>query len=151
MSAGWFWEPGTKDGTSFLGAKAAIWAAEKTASQIELCRYIRSPLPPHPTWWSPYGSAITWQMDILPPSKLWRPSRYWRHGQNSQSRRWRPRAVWADDETTFNQSPTWGIAQELELYLSCEQLKTWDYHHKKDECVHLLKFKLPVKPTFYAI
>ena len=37
-SAGRDWEQGTRDGNSFLGARAAVWAAEKTASRMELCR-----------------------------------------------------------------------------------------------------------------
>ena len=47
MSAGRLRVPGIKDGTSFLGAKAADWAAENTASRIESCRRILSPLPSH--------------------------------------------------------------------------------------------------------
>ena len=39
----------TGDGTSFLGAKAADWAAEKMMSLRELCRWMRSPLPLQPT------------------------------------------------------------------------------------------------------
>ena len=56
-SAGRLRELGIKDDTSLRGARAADWAAEKIASRRELCRAILSPLPPHPTWWSPYGSA----------------------------------------------------------------------------------------------
>ena len=39
---------GVKEGISFFGARAADWAAEKSASQRELCRQILSPLPHTP-------------------------------------------------------------------------------------------------------
>ena len=55
MSAGQLRVPGIKDGTSFLGAKAADWVVENTASWIELCRRILSPLPPQAT----YANAST--------------------------------------------------------------------------------------------
>ena len=41
--------PGIRVGTSFRAASAADWAAEKRASRIASCWWIRSPLPPHPT------------------------------------------------------------------------------------------------------
>ena len=49
MSAGRDLMPGIRVGTSFRGASAADWAGEKRASRIALCRWIWSPLPPHPT------------------------------------------------------------------------------------------------------
>ena len=52
-SAGRACEPGTRPGASLVGARAADWAAEKMTSLVALWRAIRSPLPPHPTWWSP--------------------------------------------------------------------------------------------------
>ena len=60
MSAGLDCELGTRLGVSFDGARAADWAAQKTTSRMELWREMRSPLPPHPTWWSPNGSAVPW-------------------------------------------------------------------------------------------
>ena len=63
MSAGRLLDPGA----SFLGAKAADCTAEKSVSRIESCRWILSPFPPQPTWWSPYVSAVTWQTGQLTP------------------------------------------------------------------------------------
>ena len=45
MSAGRDLVPGIRVGTSFRGASAADWAAEKRASRMLSCRWIRSPLP----------------------------------------------------------------------------------------------------------
>ena len=53
MSAGLEWESGNTLGASLVGAKAADRAAWKRTSWMALCRAILSPLPPHPTWWSP--------------------------------------------------------------------------------------------------
>ena len=50
MSAGRVLKPGTKLGDSFVGARAADWAALNSTSRIALWRAIRSPLPPQPTW-----------------------------------------------------------------------------------------------------
>ena len=58
MSAGREREPGTRLGVSFEGARAADFAAVKTTSLMELCREMRSPLPPQHTWWSPKMSAV---------------------------------------------------------------------------------------------
>ena len=50
------------------------------------------------------------KQDISPPSvKIGRPSQYFRHGRNSLSRRCKPRA---EEGTTLNQSPAWGMAVE---------------------------------------
>jgi len=40
MSVGRDWEPGMRDGNSFLGTTAAVWAAEKSASRMELFKWI---------------------------------------------------------------------------------------------------------------
>ena len=76
MSAGRLLEPGTREGASFRGHRAAVWAAEEMTSLMALCRKMRSPLPPHPTSWSPKGSAGLLQTeqgdsseDILKPSQ----------------------------------------------------------------------------------
>ena len=61
MSAGRDWRLGIRWGDSLWGARAADWAAVKIASRIELWRWILSPLPPQPTWWSPKLSAGEWQ------------------------------------------------------------------------------------------
>ena len=62
--------PGTREGTSLRGAKAADWAAEKTACPMELCLRILSRFPPQPAWWSPKGLATAWQRGYLRPSKI---------------------------------------------------------------------------------
>ncbi len=51
-------ELGVTPGASLVGARAADWAAEKITSRMALWRVIRSPFPPHPTWWSLKGSAM---------------------------------------------------------------------------------------------
>ena len=45
-------------GVSLEGANVADWAAEKTTSLMALWLDMRSPLPPHPTWWSLKESAM---------------------------------------------------------------------------------------------
>ena len=50
MSAGREFDPGTRLGASFVGARAAAWAVLKSTSRIALWRAIRSLLPPQPTW-----------------------------------------------------------------------------------------------------
>ena len=57
-SAGLEWESGTTLGASLVGAKALDWAARNRTSRMALWRVILPPLPPHPTWWSPKGSAV---------------------------------------------------------------------------------------------
>ena len=100
-----------REGTSFRGARAAAGAAEKRTSRIASCLWILSPFPPHPTWWSLKASLAPWQIGHrAPSSNILRPSQYWTQSRNSQSWRWRPRAL---EGTTFNQSPAWGRAVEL--------------------------------------
>ena len=92
--AGWELDDDTKDGTSFLGAKAADWAAEKMTSLRELCQWMI-------TWWSPKPSVTTCQTGQVDPSwHIWTPS----HRNNQKSWCWicRPRAL---EGTTFSQSP----------------------------------------------
>ena len=75
MSAGRDWQLGIRWGDSLHGARAAVWAAVKIASQMELWRKILSPLLPHPTWWSPKQSAGKWQTEhIESAGKRGRPS-----------------------------------------------------------------------------
>ncbi len=45
-------EPGINEGASLRGSRAADCAAEKSVSWLESCRWILSPFPLHPTWWS---------------------------------------------------------------------------------------------------
>ena len=67
ISAGRLWVPRIRNGTSFLGAKAANWAAENTASQMQC---IQSPVLPPPPWWLPNGSAISLdRWNIFPLTK----------------------------------------------------------------------------------
>ena len=105
ISAGRELDDDTRDGTSFLGAKAADWAAEKMVSLRELCRWMRSPLPLQPTWWSPKPSVTTWQTGQVDPSwHIWTPSQYHKHNRKSWSWICRPRTL---EGTTFSQSPAW--------------------------------------------
>ena len=103
--AGWELDNDSRDGTSFLGAKAADWAAEKMTSLRELCQWMRSPLPLQPTWWSPKPSVTTCQTGQVDPSwHIWTPS--CRNNQKSWCWICRPRAL---EGTTFSQLPYIGL------------------------------------------
>ena len=83
---------------------------------MELWRWMRSLLPPHPTWWSPKGSAKDLQTrHLVPSSNIGRPSQHCRHSLNSRSKGWSPNA---DEGATFNQSPACGMALERAKALS---------------------------------
>ena len=77
ISAGRLLVPGISDGTFFLKARAADYAAAKRVSLRQSCLWIRSPFPPQPTWWSPKGSAALSPMQrghLDSPSLIFSPS-----------------------------------------------------------------------------
>ena len=92
MSAGLDLVPGVRVGTSFRGTSAADWAAEKRASRMALCRWIRS-------------------LSVIVGLK-----QYLRHSRISWSNRQRPRAgdgmSGADSTRVLKQASSIIIRQE---------------------------------------
>ena len=106
ISAGRLQDPGIREGTSLRGQRAADWAAEKTTSQMALCRMMRLLLPPQPTWWSPKTSAGLRQSGQVNSSpNILRPSQYCRLTLNSLSAKCRPNV---EEGMTCNQTPACG-------------------------------------------
>ena len=66
---------------------------------------------------SPNGFVTTWQNgQWVSPSNIRRPSQYRRHGQNSQSNKWRPSE---EEGTMFSQSQAWRMVDERARALEC--------------------------------